>query len=154
MATPENKDGAAPADTDPKKEKERAKEERKAKTDEAREATRLDPDLRGQDERPRAMPRLRPTRAELLDAVNALVDEDAEFMLTELARRLAVPLGQKGIKGKAHTGKFIARVQLNVQPKGESKVRLVKPGDVVALENEDVERFLKKTPPVIEPELV
>lgn len=78
--------------------------------------------------------------------------EDLPKLVAQLAGTVGMKLIPSDGKGKTHTGKFIAKVGLRVQPKGEEKVRTVKAGEIILLSDEDAKFFFKKDR--IAPELV
>ncbi len=75
-------------------------------------------------------------------------------LLEQLAKQVGMRLVPDDGRGKTPTGKFVVRHGIRVQPKGEDKVRTVRPGEVVSLSEADAEFFMKKKSRPIEPELV
>lgn len=73
-----------------------------------------------------------------------------ELLAKQVGSRLVPDDGQ----GKTPTGKYVVRHGIKAQPKGEDKVRTVRPGEVVSLSEADAEFFMKKKSRPIEPELV
>lgn len=109
---------------------------------------------------PLRMERPRPTEEQLAELDEDLTDAEFEKLAEIRAKRLGggrIAIGGKVMK---HTGRWRAVAQLKCVPLGETEGRIVKVGEVLALNADDVkaftfDRYGNKYPhPSIEPELV